>query len=331
MAKIYNDITETIGGTPLVRLNRTAREHDAGAEILLKLEFFNPLSSVKDRIGLAMIEEAFKNNAIDENSVLIEATSGNTGIALAFVAAAKGLQIILVMPDSMTLERRKLFKILGARLILTEAAKGMPGAVAKAAEIARQIPNSHVLGQFSNRANPAIHRKTTAEEIWRDTDGTVDIVVSGVGTGGTITGVGEILKSRKPSIQVIAVEPATSAVLSGNPAGSHKLHGLGAGFIPEILNTSVYDEVIKVSDADAGAISKQVNRLDGIPVGISSGAAVWAAIQISKRPENKGKRIVSIIPSCCERYLSSWLFSDVDAESDAIEDLMGRPAPTPIG
>jgi len=323
MTRIYNDITETIGNTPLVRLNRTAEAHEVDAEILLKLEFFNPLSSVKDRIGLSMIREALESNAINEDSVLIEATSGNTGIALAFVAAAKGLKLVLVMPDSMTVERRKLFKILGARLVLTEGAKGMPGAVAKAAELARRIPNSHVLGQFSNPANPAIHRKTTAEEIWRDTEGTVDIVVAGVGTGGTITGVGEVLKSRKPSIQIIAVEPATSAVLSGKPAGPHKLHGLGAGFIPEILNKSAYDEVIQVSDADAGATSKQINRLDGIPVGISSGASAWAAIQLAKRPENKGKRIVAITPSCCERYLSSWLFSDVGVETDDLEDLLG--------
>lgn len=323
MTRIYNDITETIGNTPLVRLNRTAEAHEVDAEILLKLEFFNPLSSVKDRIGLSMIREALESNAINEDSVLIEATSGNTGIALAFVAAAKGLKLVLVMPDSMTVERRKLFKILGARLVLTEGAKGMPGAVAKAAELARRIPNSHVLGQFSNPANPAVHRKTTAEEIWRDTEGTVDIVVAGVGTGGTITGVGEVLKSRKPSIQIIAVEPATSAVLSGKPAGPHKLHGLGAGFIPEILNKSAYDEVIQVSDADAGATSKQINRLDGIPVGISSGASAWAAIQLAKRPENKGKRIVAITPSCCERYLSSWLFSDVGVETDDLEDLLG--------
>ncbi len=323
MTRIYNDITETIGNTPLVRLNRTAEAHEVDAEILLKLEFFNPLSSVKDRIGLSMIREALESNAINEDSVLIEATSGNTGIALAFVAAAKGLKLVLVMPDSMTVERRKLFKILGARLVLTEGAKGMPGAVAKAAELARRIPNSHVLGQFSNPANPAIHRKTTAEEIWRDTERTVDIVVAGVGTGGTITGVGEVLKSRKPSIQIIAVEPATSAVLSGKPAGPHKLHGLGAGFIPEILNKSAYDEVIQVSDADAGATSKQINRLDGIPVGISSGASAWAAIQLAKRPENKGKRIVAITPSCCERYLSSWLFSDVGVETDDLEDLLG--------
>lgn len=323
MTRIYNDITETIGNTPLVRLNRTAEAHEVDAEILLKLEFFNPLSSVKDRIGLSMIREALESNAINEDSVLIEATSGNTGIALAFVAAAKGLKLVLVMPDSMTVERRKLFKILGARLVLTEGAKGMPGAVAKAAELARRIPNSHVLGQFSNPANPAIHRKTTAEEIWRDTEGTVDIVVAGVGTGGTITGIGEVLKSRKPSIQIIAVEPATSAVLSGKPAGPHKLHGLGAGFIPEILNKSAYDEVIQVSDADAGATSKQINRLDGIPVGISSGASAWAAIQLAKRPENKGKRIVAITPSCCERYLSSWLFSDVGVETDDLEDLLG--------
>jgi cysteine synthase A len=321
MARIYNDITETIGNTPLVRLNRTAAAHGALTEILLKLEFFNPLSSVKDRIGLAMIDDALKSGKINAKTVLIESTSGNTGIALAFVAAAKGLKLILTMPDTMTVERRKILKILGARLVLTEGSKGMKGAMAKADEIAARIPNSFILQQFSNPANPAIHRKSTAEEIWRDTDGKVDIVVSGVGTGGTITGVGEVLKARKPSVKMIAVEPDGSPVLSGGQPGPHKLQGLGAGFVPAVLNTKIYDEVIRVKDTDSGPVSKQVNQLDGIPVGISSGAAVWAALQIAKRPENKGKQIVVIVPSSSERYLSSWLFADVSAESDSIDDL----------
>jgi cysteine synthase A len=321
MARIYNDITETIGNTPLVRLNRTAAAHGALTEILLKLEFFNPLSSVKDRIGLAMIDDALKSGKIDAKTVLIESTSGNTGIALAFVAAAKGLKLILTMPDTMTVERRKILKILGARLVLTEGSKGMKGAMAKADEIAARIPNSFILQQFSNPANPAIHRKSTAEEIWRDTDGKVDIVVSGVGTGGTITGVGEVLKARKPSVKMIAVEPDGSPVLSGGQPGPHKLQGLGAGFVPAVLNTKIYDEVNRVKDTDSGPVSKQVNQLDGIPVGISSGAAVWAALQIAKRPENKGKQIVVIVPSSSERYLSSWLFADVSAESDSIDDL----------
>ncbi len=323
MAKIHTDITETIGNTPLVRLNRTAAAHGAQAEILLKLEFFNPLSSVKDRIGFAMIDDALKSGKINKDTVLIEPTSGNTGIALAFVAAAKGLRLILTMPETMTIERRKILKVLGARVVLTEGPKGMKGAIAKAEELASKIPNSAILQQFSNPSNPAVHRRTTAEEIWRDTDGKVDIVVSGIGTGGTITGIGEVLKSRKPSLKVIAVEPAGSPVLSGGQPGPHKLHGLGAGFVPAVLNTKIYDEVIAVKEDDSAPVSKQVSRLDGIPVGISSGAAVWAALQLAKRPENKGKQIVVIIPSSAERYLSSWLFADLSAESDSVDDLIG--------
>jgi len=325
MANIKKDITETIGNTPLVRLNRTAQLHGALADVVLKLEFFNPLSSVKDRIGNAMIEDALKSGKITKDTVLIEPTSGNTGIALAFVAAAKGLKLILTMPETMSTERRKLLKILGARLVLTEGAKGMKGAIARAEELQKQIPNSVILQQFSNPANPAIHRATTAEEIWKDTDGKVDFVVSGIGTGGTITGVGEVLKSRKPGVKIVAVEPDASPVLSGGTPGPHKLQGIGAGFIPAILNTKVYDEVIRVKEVDSGPVSKQVNQLDGIPIGVSSGAAVWAALQLAKRSENKGKLIVAIIPSSSERYLSTWLFADVNVESDAIDDLL-KPA-----
>ncbi len=323
MAKIYNDITETIGNTPLVRLNRTAAAHGAQAEILLKLEFFNPLSSVKDRIGFAMIDEALRSGKITKDTVLIEPTSGNTGIALAFVAAAKGLKLILTMPETMTTERRKLLKVLGARLVLTEGAKGMKGAIAKAEELATKIPGAVILQQFANPANPAIHRKTTAEEIWRDTDGKVDFLVAGVGTGGTITGIGEVLKARNPAVKIVAVEPDASPVLSGGAPGPHKLQGIGAGFVPAVLNTKLYDEVIRVKEADSGPVSKQVNQLDGIPIGISSGAAVWSALQLAQRPENKGKRIVVIIASASERYLSSWLFADINVESDSIDDLVG--------
>jgi cysteine synthase A len=324
MANIKNDITETIGNTPLVRLNRTAAAHGALATVALKLEFFNPLSSVKDRIGFSMIDDALKSGKINQSTVLIEPTSGNTGIALAFVAAAKGLKLILTMPETMSLERRKLLKILGARLVLTEGAKGMKGAIAKAEELQKQIPNAVILQQFANPANPAIHRATTAEEIWRDTDGQVDFVVAGVGTGGTITGIGEVLKARKPSVKIVAVEPDASPVLSGGAPGPHKLQGIGAGFVPSVLNTKVYDEVIRVKDTDSGPVSKQVNTQDGIPIGISSGATVWAALQVAKRPENAGKLIVAIIPSSSERYLSTWLFADVATESDPIDDLLAK-------
>jgi len=327
MANIHNDITGTIGNTPLVRLNRTAAAHGALADVVLKLEFFNPLSSVKDRIGFSMIEDAIKSGKIKKDTVLIEPTSGNTGIALAFVAAAKGLKLILTMPETMSTERRKLLKILGARLVLTEGPKGMKGAIAKAEELAAKIPNSLILQQFANPANPEIHRKTTAEEIWRDTDGKVDIIVSGIGTGGTITGVGEVLKPRKASLKIVAVEPDASPILSGGTPGPHKLQGLGAGFVPQVLNTKIYDEVIRVKEADSGPVSKQVNSLDGIPVGISSGAAVWAALQLAKRPENAGKLIVAIIPSSSERYLSTWLFADLNVDSDSIDDLIPAAAP----
>ena len=326
MAKIHNDITETIGNTPLVRLNRTAAANGAQAEILLKLEFFNPLSSVKDRIGFAMIDDALKSGRINKDTVLIEPTSGNTGIALAFVAASKGLKLVLTMPETMTAERRRILKVLGARLVLTEGAKGMKGAIAKAEELAAKIPNSVILQQFSNPSNPAVHRRTTAEEIWKDTDGKVDIVISGIGTGGTITGIGEVIKPRKPGFKLIAVEPAGSPILSGGQPGPHKLQGIGAGFVPAILNTKIYDEVITVKEDDAAPVAKQVAKLDGIPVGISSGAAIWAGIQVAKRPENKGKQIVVIVPSSAERYLTSWLFADLTVESDNIDDLFAPAA-----
>ncbi len=322
MSRIYNDITETIGNTPLVRLNRTAQAHGALATVLLKLEFFNPLSSVKDRIGVAMIDDALAAGKITKDTVLIEPTSGNTGIALAFVAAAKGLKLILTMPETMSVERRKLLKILGAKLVLTEGAKGMKGAIAKAEELNKQIPNSIVLQQFANPSNPAIHRRTTAEEIWRDTGGKVDFVVAGVGTGGTITGVAEVLKQHNPAFKAVAVEPVKSPVISGGAPGPHKLQGIGAGFIPANLNTKIVDEVIQVNEDDSGPISKQVNTLDGIPIGISSGAAVWAALQLAKRPENAGKTIVVIIPSSSERYLSTWLFADINTDSDDISGLL---------
>ncbi|HTQ51172.1 MAG TPA: cysteine synthase A [Candidatus Acidoferrales bacterium] len=326
MSRIFNDITETIGNTPLVRLNRTAKKHGAVADVLLKLEFFNPLFSVKDRIGVAMIDDALNSGKINQDTVIIEPTSGNTGIALAFVAAARGLKLILTMPETMSLERRKLLKILGARLVLTEGAKGMKGAIAKAEELSKQIHNSFIPQQFSNPSNPEIHRQTTAEEIWRDTDGKVDFVVAGVGTGGTITGIAEVIKKRKQSFKAVAVEPAKSPVISGGAPGPHKLQGIGAGFIPANLNTKIVDEVIQVNEEDSGPISKEVNRLDGIPVGISSGAAIGAALQVAKRPENKGKTIVAIVPSSAERYLSAWLFADVDVNSDNLAEFISTTA-----
>jgi cysteine synthase A len=306
--RIYRSITETIGDTPLVRLDRLAQMHDVKATILAKLEFFNPIGSVKDRIGVAMIDALEANGAIGPDTVIIEPTSGNTGIALAFVAAARGYKLILVMPDSMSLERRKMLLLLGAQLELTPAAQGMRGAIARAEELVRTNKNAVMPQQFSNPANPEIHRRTTAEEIWNDTQGAVDVFVSGVGTGGTITGVGQVLKPRKKSLRVVAVEPEDSAVLSGKPPGPHKIQGIGAGFIPEILDRSVIDEVVTASNQAAFETARAMAKFDGVPGGISSGAAVAAALEIGKRPDMAGKNIVVIIPSFAERYLSTALF-----------------------
>ncbi|MFZ0423241.1 MAG: cysteine synthase A [Xanthobacteraceae bacterium] len=306
--RIYNSITETIGATPIVRLNRLPKEHGIKANILAKLEFFNPIASVKDRIGVSMIDALEAEGRLGPGAVLVEPTSGNTGIALAFVAAARGYRLILVMPDSMSIERRKMLALLGAELELTPAAQGMNGAIARAEEIARNTPNAIVPQQFRNPANPEIHRRTTAEEIWRDTGGAIDAFVAGVGTGGTITGVGQVLKPRKPSLHVVAVEPEDSPVLSGGKPGPHKIQGIGAGFVPEILDRSVIDEVVTVSNQSAFETVRALARHEGIPGGISSGAAVAAAMKIGSRPEFNGKNIVVIIPSFAERYLSTALF-----------------------
>jgi len=306
--RVYDSITETIGDTPLVRLHRMAQEAGAKADILLKLEFFNPLSSVKDRIGVSMIEDLESRGLIKPGTTLIEPTSGNTGIALAFVAAAKGYSLILVMPESMSVERRKMLLLLGAKLELTPAAQGMRGAVARAQELNKEIPNSIIPQQFDNPANPAVHRVTTAEEIWNDTAGKVDGVISGVGTGGTITGVGKVLKAKKPSIKMIAVEPEDSAILSGRPPGPHKIQGIGAGFIPSILDRSLIDEIITIGNETAFATARKSAKMEGIPCGISSGAAIAAALEVGARKDWAGKTLVVIIPSFAERYLSTALF-----------------------
>ena len=307
--RIYDSITQTIGDTPLVRMHRMPKEAGVKADILLKLEFFNPLASVKDRIGVAMIETMERDGIITPGkSTLVEATSGNTGIALAFVAAAKGYRLILVMPESMSLERRKMLLILGAEIELTDAAKGMKGAIMRAQELVATLPNAVIPQQFDNPANPDIHRISTAEEIWNDTEGKVDIVVSGVGTGGTITGVGQVLKAKKPSVKMIALEPEDSPVLSGGQPGPHKIQGIGAGFVPTILDRKVIDEVITISNETALETARRAAKLEGIPVGISSGAAIAAALEVGARPENAGKTIVAIIPSFAERYLSTALF-----------------------
>ena len=313
MTRIARDITGLIGGTPLVRLGRIAAGLDA--EIVAKLESFNPCSSVKDRIGLSMIEAAERAGRIRKDTIFVEPTSGNTGIALAFVCAARGYELVLTMPDTMSIERRRLLRILGAELILTPGAEGMAGAVRRAEELAGSDPRYVILQQFANPANPEIHRRTTAEEIWRDTDGAVDILVSGVGTGGTITGVAEVLKSRKPSVKAIVVEPADSAVLSGGKPGPHKIQGIGAGFVPDVLRMDLVDEIVTVRHEDAGVVARRLAREEGILAGISAGAAVWAALQVAEKPENAGKMIVVIVPDSGERYLSTWLFGD-DHEGD---------------
>ncbi len=309
--RIANDATELIGNTPLVRLNRIAQEAGAVATVVAKLEYYNPAKSVKDRIGVAMINAAEQAGQIKPDTIIIEPTSGNTGIALAFVCAARGYRCVLVMPETMSKERRMLLRAYGAELILTPGSEGMAGAIRKAEEIAASDPRYFMPQQFKNPANPEIHRKTTAEEIWRDTDGQVDMVVAGVGTGGTITGVGEVLKARKPSVRMIAVEPDASPVLSGGQKGPHPIQGIGAGFIPDVLNTQIYDEIVRVKAEDAFATARKMARMEGLLVGISSGAATWAALQVAARPENAGKLIVVIIPSFGERYLSTALFADL--------------------
>ncbi|HET8727253.1 MAG TPA: cysteine synthase A [Alphaproteobacteria bacterium] len=310
--RIYDSILDTIGATPLVRVRRLQAEYGVKADILAKLEFFNPLSSVKDRIGRAMIEAMEADGRINKDTVLIEPTSGNTGIALAFVAAAKGYRLILTMPESMSIERRKMLQFLGAELHLTPAAQGMNGAIAKAEELLKEIPNSAMPQQFKNQANPDVHRRTTAEEIWRDTDGGADILISGVGTGGTLTGVAEVIKARKPGFKAIAVEPEDSPILSGGQPGPHKIQGIGAGFVPEVLKTDLIDEVVQIANERAFQTARRAAKLEGLPAGISSGAALAAAFEVGARPENAGKQIVVIIPSIAERYLSTALFEGLE-------------------
>ncbi|MDY4598269.1 MAG: cysteine synthase A [Candidatus Faecousia sp.] len=310
MSKIYTSADQLIGKTPLLELVHLEKELGLEAKVLAKLEYFNPAGSVKDRIAKAMIDDAEASGKLKPGSVIIEPTSGNTGIGLASVAAARGYRIIIVMPETMSVERRQLMKAYGAELVLTEGAKGMKGAIAKADELAKEIPNSFIPGQFVNPANPAVHRATTGPEIWEDTDGKVDIFVAGVGTGGTVTGVGEYLKSQNPEVKVVAVEPAGSPVLSKGTPGAHKIQGIGAGFVPAVLNTGVYDEVIPVENDAAFATGKKIGKSEGVLVGISSGAAVWAAIELAKRPKNKGKTIVALLPDTGDRYLSTPLFAD---------------------
>ena len=310
MSHIHTSADQLIGKTPLLELTHIEKEYALEAKILAKLEYFNPAGSVKDRIAKGMIDDAEAKGLLKPGSVIIEPTSGNTGIGLASVAAARGYRIIIVMPETMSVERRQLMKAYGAELVLTEGAKGMKGAIAKADELAKEIPNSFIPGQFVNPENPAVHKATTGPEIWEDTDGAVDIFVAGVGTGGTVTGVGEYLKEQNPNVKVVAVEPAASPVLSKGIAGSHKIQGIGAGFVPDVLNTTVYDEIIPVENEDAFAVGKQIGRSEGVLVGISSGAAVWAAIELAKRPENKGKTIVALLPDTGDRYLSTPLFAE---------------------
>ncbi len=310
MSKIYTSADQLIGSTPLLELTHIEKKHDLKAKILAKLEYFNPAGSVKDRIAKAMIDDAEAKGLLNADSVIIEPTSGNTGIGLASVAAARGYRIIIVMPETMSVERRQLMKAYGAELVLTEGAKGMKGAIAKADELAKEIPNSFIPGQFVNAANPKAHFETTGPEIFADTDGDVDIFVAGVGTGGTVTGVGQYLKSKKPEVKVVAVEPKSSAVLSTGVAGSHKIQGIGAGFVPDVLDTKIYDEIIPVENDDAFATGKEIGKSEGVLVGISSGAAVWAAIELAKRPENEGKTIVVLLPDTGDRYLSTPLFAD---------------------